>query len=135
MSFLKPIIAGHEEYYRTYFQVSIAIQASLDEKFAFSEDSFDLLHDWWHVVILMGCLGDGLDFDYAYQKAKEYVKSPLPYVRRFGTVLFIPRLVKEKKNLNNLFNLLKDDDAYHVVMAEAWLISFLAINPSAQSEN
>ncbi len=127
VSFLKPVIADHEEYYRTYFQVSIATRTTLDDKFAFLEDNFDLLHDWWHVDILMGYLGDSLDFDYAYQKAKQYVNSKLPYVRRFGYVLFIPRLVKEKKNLAKLFALLKDDDVYHVVMAEAWLISFLAM--------
>ncbi len=127
VSFLKPVIAGHEEYYRTYFQVSIATRATLNDKFTFLEDNFDLLRDWWHVDILMGYLGDGLDFDYAYQKAQKYVTSRLPYVRRFGYVLFIPRLVKEKKNLNKLFGLLKNEEVYHVVMAEAWLISFLAM--------
>jgi 3-methyladenine DNA glycosylase AlkD len=39
----------------------------------------------------------------------------------------MPRLVKEKEAFDLIISLLKDDDEYYVVMAEAWLISYLAI--------
>ncbi len=127
VSFLKPIIINHQEYYRTYFQVSIALSTSLDEKFKFIEDNFNLLSDWWHVDGIVVFLGNTLDFDYAYNKAQEYINSELPYVRRLGYVLFIPRLVKDKNNIDKLTKLLKNDNEYHVVMGEAWLISYLAM--------
>ncbi len=68
-----------------------------------------------------------MNFDYAFNKAKEYVKSELPYVRRLGYVIFIPRLVRDKNNVDKLISLLKNDEEYHVIMGEAWLISFLAM--------
>ncbi len=127
VSFLKPIIAHHQEYYRTYFQVSIALRNSLNDKFKFIEDNFNLFNDWWHTDGIAVFLGDSLNFDYAFNKAKEYVKSELPYVRRLGYVLFIPRLVRDKNNIDKLTALLKNDEEYHVIMGEAWLISFLAM--------
>lgn len=127
VSFFKPIIANHEEYYRTYFQVSLALRKDIDDKFLFIEDNFYLFHDWWHVDTMMCLLDNSLKFDYAFNKAQKYIKSNLPYVRRLGYVIFIPRLVKDKKNVDKLLSLLKNDDHYHVVMGEAWLISYLAM--------
>ncbi len=127
VSFLKTIIAEHEEYYRTYFQVSIATRKTLEEKFTFIEENFHLLHDWWHVDILMGFLGNSITFEYAFMKAQQYVKSEMPYVRRFGYVMFIPRLVKDENKLDDLLSLLGNDDEYHVIMGEAWLLSYIAM--------
>ncbi len=127
VSFLKPIIADHEEYYRTYFQVSIWSRPEVEEKMRFIEENAGLLHDWWHIDMLVSFLGDSLNFDYALAKAKEYVNSPLPYVRRLGYVLFIPRLVRDPEKIEPLFALLKNDTEYHVIMGEAWLLSFLAM--------
>ncbi len=135
ISFLKTIIAEHQEYYRTYFQVSISLQETLDDKFNFIEENFNLLHDWWHVDGIPVFLGDSLNFEYAFNKAKKYVKSNLPYVRRLGYVIFIPRLVKEKNNIDKLLSLLKNDNEYHVIMGEAWLISFLAMTDSKKTYN
>ena len=70
---------------------------------------------------------DILDLDYAYNKAKEYVNSNYPFLRRYGYVLFMPKLVKENEAFDLIISLLKDDDEYYVIMSEAWLISFLAI--------
>ncbi len=48
-------------------------------------------------------------------------------MRRLGYVLFIPRLVRDTSRIEPLFGLFRDDPEYHVVMAEAWLISYLAM--------
>ncbi len=127
VSFLRPTLSEHEEYYRTYFWVSIKERKSSEEKLRFVEENFDLLHDWWHVDSIVSFLGNSLDFEYALEKAKEYIQSDLPYTRRLGYVLFIPRLVRDRSNIEPLFELFKNDDTYHVVMAEAWLLSFLAM--------
>ncbi len=127
VSFLRPYVNTHQQYFRTYFQVSLAYLPSAQEKLGFIEDNFDLLHDWWHTDCLIPCLGNKLSFDCAFQKAKGYVESPLPYVRRWGYVLFIPRLIRDPAKIEPLFSLLKNDTEYHVVMAQAWLISCLAM--------
>ncbi len=127
VSFLAPLIPSHPEYYRTFFQVSLHDLKTPEEKMQFIEAHFDLMNDWWHTDMLIPFLGNRLDFDYALAKAREYVKSPLPYVRRWGYVLFIPRLVRDPSRIGPLFDLFKNDDVYHVVMAQAWLISYLAM--------
>ena len=41
--------------------------------------------------------------------------------------MFMPRLVKENDAFDKIIELFQEDDEYYVVMAEAWLISYLAI--------
>ncbi len=135
VSFLRPVLAEHQEYYRTYFQVTIMQLKSKEEKMAFIEDNFDLLHDWWHVDGIVSFLGDSLDFDYALRKAKKYIKSDLPYVRRLGFVLFIPRLVRDATKIEPLFELFENDEEYHVIMGESWLLSYLAMCDADRTYN
>ena len=61
---------------------------------------------------------------------KSYVQSELPFLRRWGYVLFLTGLQKDKEKTSLILDLIHDDDAYYVQMAEAWLICDLAIfNP------
>ena len=93
----------------------------------FIEENEDLLQDWWHVDQLIQFIKRPIDFDFAYHKAKSYLKSDKPFVRRWGYVLFLAGLQKDCKNTSIILSLLKDDDEYYVQMAEAWLICDLAI--------
>ncbi len=127
VSFLRPLISEDPQYFRTFFQVSLAYCPTAEAKLEFVEEHFDLLQDWWHTDILIPFLGKDLEFSYALEKARTYVASPLPYVRRWGYVLFIPRLVRDPAKIEPLFSLFKNDDVHHVIMAQAWLISYLAM--------
>ncbi len=127
VSFLKDIVLTKQQYHRTFFQVSLAQLKGIEAKLEFIEEHFDKLQDWWHVDQLPQFLGKELNFDIAYAKAKEYIKSELPFARRWGYVMFMPTLVKEEGAAEKLFLLFKDDDEYYVQMAEAWLISYLAV--------
>lgn len=127
VSFLKDIVLIHQEYHRTYFQVSLGNLKSLEEQFTFIEDNFSLLQDWWHVDQLQQFIKKDLTFDYAYEKAKEYIQSDMLFVRRWAYVIFMPTLVKDENNFEKLLSLFKDDDEYYVIMAEAWLISYMGI--------
>ncbi len=130
VSFLRCVVPEKQQYFRTYFQVSLARRPTIAEKMRFIEENFDLLQDWWHTDILPQFLGNQLSFDFALEKAGQYVRSPLPYVRRWGYVLFIPRLVRDPAGIEPLFSLFQKEEVYHVVMAQAWLLSFLAMcNP------
>ena len=107
--------------------MSLAQQIGIEAKFAFIEEHFDKLQDWWHVDQLSQFVDKELTFEFAYEKASEYIKSELPFARRWGYVMFMPTLVKEVGAAEKLFSLFKDDDEYYVQMAEAWLISYLGI--------
>ncbi len=127
VSFLRCVVQDKQQYFRTYFQVSLARRPAIAEKMRFIEENFDLLQDWWHTDMLPQFLGNQLSFDFALEKARKYVRSPLPYVRRWGYVLFIPRLVRAPEKIEPLFALFQREEVYHVVMAQAWLLSCLAM--------
>ena len=127
VSFLRDIVLEKQEYHRTYFQVSIGQLEGIEAKLSFIEDNFDKLNDWWHVDQLSQFVDKELNFDIAYNKAKQYIKSDMPFARRWGYVIFMPTLVKDSNVAEKLFELFKDDDEYYVQMAEAWLISYLGI--------
>lgn len=127
VAFLGDIVLSNQKYHRTFFQVSLAQLKTIDEKLAFIENNFDKLQDWWHVDQLSQFVDKYLTFDIAYERAQKYLQSQLPFARRWGYVMFMPTLVKDKNLAEKLFLLFKDDDEYYVQMAEAWLISYLAI--------
>ena len=127
VSFLADLILLKQEYHRTFFQVSLAQKNDIKEKFAFIEEHFDKLQDWWHVDQLSQFVDKKLTFDFAYEKAKEYVRNDMLFVRRWGYVMFMPTLVKEPCAAEKLFPLFKNDTEYYVQMAEAWLISYLGV--------
>lgn len=127
VAFLGDLVLSKQEYHRTFFQVSLAQLETIEEKLAFIETNFDKLQDWWHVDQLSQFVDKYLNFDLAYEKAKEYIQNELPFARRWGYVMFMPTLVKKEEAAEKLFLLFKDDEEYYVQMAEAWLISYLGI--------
>lgn len=127
VSFLGDLIVSEQKYHRTFFQVSLAQKQTAEEKLELIEKNFDKLQDWWHVDQLSQFVDKYLTFDLAYAKAKVYIQSEMPFARRWGYVMFMPTLVKQKAYAEKLFSLFRDDEEYYVQMAEAWLISYLAI--------
>lgn len=126
VSCLKNIILNKQEYHRTYFQVSLSKLNTIEEQLNFIENNFELLQDWWHVDQLPQFLKK-IPNELAYEKAKEYINNEMPFARRWGYVLWMPTLVKDKNNFENIKKLFKDDNEYYVQMVEAWLISYMAI--------
>ena len=127
VSFLRDIVLTKQEYHRTYFQVSMGQIKTIEDKLQFIEDNFDKLDDWWHVDQLSQFVDKQLTFEIVYNKAKEYIQSDMAFARRWGYVIFMPTLVKDKSRAEDIIKLFKDDDEYYVQMAEAWLISYLGI--------
>ena len=127
VSCLRSIILEKKIYHRTFFQVSLAELTTIEEKFEFIELHFDKLQDWWHVDQLSQFVDKKLCLDFALPKAVSYVKHPLPFARRWGYVLFMPSLVKLPDAATQIFPLFHNDDEYYVQMAEAWLLSYLAV--------
>lgn len=127
VSFLKDIILIKQEYHRTYFQVSLGLLDNIEDQLNFIEDNFDKLNDWWHVDQLEQFISKNLTFEIAFLRALQYINSDHEFTRRWGYVIFMPKLVKDKSRYKDLFKLFKNDDKYYVIMAEAWLISYLGI--------
>lgn len=126
VSCLKNIVLERQEFHRTYFQVSMGQMKSVCERLDFIEENFYNLNDWWHVDQLTQFVGKELSFDEAYDRAKKHVEHPYPFARRWGYVIFMPRLVKGDY-FDEIVKLFRDEEEYYVAMAEAWLISYLAI--------
>ena len=126
VSYLKDIIDKEDKYHRTYFQVSLSYLKTIEEKMKFIEENAYLLNDWWHVDQLPQFLKN-LNLEYVYNKAKIYCNDNNPFLRRWGYVIFMPTLVKDERSFDMIISLLKNDEHYYVIMAEAWLISYLAI--------
>lgn len=127
VSFLKDIILIKQEYHRTYFQVSLGLLDNIEDQLNFIEDNFDKLNDWWHVDQLEQFISKNLTFEIAFSRSLKYINSDHEFTRRWGYVIFMPKLVKDKSRYKDLFKLFKNDDKYYVIMAEAWLISYLGI--------
>lgn len=127
VSELFPHISESGAIFRIYLVVSLKRIAKYEEQISFIEKHFAFLQDWWHVDILPQLLKKAPSFQYAYKKAQEYVRSDLPFVRRWGYVIFLTGFQKDKDNTDIILKLFHDDSAYYVQMAEAWLLADLAI--------
>lgn len=113
--------------HRIYFVVSLKRIKKYEEQLTFIEERFSNLHDWWHVDMLLQLLVKAPSFEYVYNKAKIYVKSDLPFVRRWGYVIFLSGFQKDPQRTKDILFLFHDDHEYYVQMAEAWLLADLAI--------
>lgn len=123
VSDLRNHILERQELHRIYFYVSMAHMKSAEERMAFIHENL-LFSDWWHTDQLISFVAD-LEFDTALRYAQGYIRSDDPYVRRWGYVLFISRLCRGRAE--SLLMLMRDDEHYHVRMAQAWLIAELAV--------
>ena len=53
--------------------------------------------------------------------SEEYLRSNRPFMRRTGIIILF-KFLNNKKYLDKVFNLIKDDEDYYVNMAYAWLL-------------
>lgn len=113
--------------HRTYFQVSLALLETSKEQLDFIEQNADLLRDWWHVDQLPQFLKKPLDFSLVLERAKRYINSDNLFLRRWGYVVFLAGLQKDSSHVQEILSLIKDDEAYYVQMAEAWLLCELSV--------
>lgn len=134
VSELKYYVLKDQLVHRIYFQVSLAYLNTIEEQLKFIEENKELLDDWWHVDQLIQFLrkkvcpkGSFINFDYVFNKTKEYINSPLPFFRRFGYVIYLCGLQKDKKHSEEILSLIKDDSEYYVQMAEAWLVADIGV--------
>lgn len=122
-SLLRPYILEHQELHRIYYYVALKQLKNVKERMEFIHENL-LFSDWWHTDQLIRFVA-ALEFETALQYAMGYMIDEDPFIRRWGYVLFISKL--GRGHAEELLPLLHDDEQYYVQMAEAWLISQLAI--------
>lgn len=122
---LRGYILSDMRLHRIYFYVSLKQISSPEKRLEFIDKNL-LFADWWHTDQLISFVAK-CDFDLAFSYSSRYVNSRDPYVRRWGYVMLISRLCRDEENLYKILSLIKNDDAYTVQMAEAWLLCELTV--------
>ena len=124
LSPLKAIVLSEQQLHRIYFHGSLKQIRDVNDIMKFIHDNL-LFSDWWHTDQLINFVSE-LDFTAAYEYSRKYVYDKDPFIRRWGYVMFISKLCRNKDNLDDIISLLHNDESYYVQMAEAWLIAELA---------
>lgn len=122
---LREYILDEQVLHRIYYFVALKQMKDVYRRMEFIHRNL-LFSDWWHTDQLIKFVKE-IDFETAFAHAREYVKSNDPYVRRWGYVMFISELCRDKGNLGKILTLLKNDEHYTNQMAEGWLICELAV--------
>ena len=125
MSALRGEILTEQRLHRIYFYTSLKQLKSVYDRAAFIDNNL-LFSDWWHTDQLIRFVS-ALDYETARRYSEKYLQSADLFVRRWGYVLWISKLCRDGAHVDELLSLMKNDDAYYVQMAEAWLIAELAI--------
>lgn len=124
VSALRPHILAQQQFHRIYYYVCLNQMKDVNRRMEFIHENL-LFSDWWHTDQIISYVAD-LDFGTALEYAKGYIHSEDAFIRRWGYVLFISKLCKG--HAAQLLELLHDDEAYYVQMAQGWLIAELAVH-------
>lgn len=125
VSALRPVILDEQRFHRIYYYVSLKQIKDPIERLRFIDDNL-LFSDWWHTDQLIKFVS-AADFDTAFAYARAYVENEDAFIRRWGYVMFISKLCRDREHLESILSLLNNDSEYYVQMAEAWLIAELAV--------
>ena len=110
---------------RIYFQVNLMRRKTLKEKFEFIDNNLKLLQRWEDTDMILNYLSKKSCNSAIFFKARSYIKEKDEFSKRLGYVLLLNQVYKEKVFLNEIFKLFENDERYYVLMAQAWVISFL----------
>lgn len=125
VSSLRGEILTEQRLHRIYFYTSLKQLKSVYDRAAFIDNNL-LFSDWWHTDQLIHFVS-ALDYETARRYTEKYLQSDDLFVRRWGYVLWISRLCRDEAHVDELLSLMKNDNAYYVQMAQAWLIAELAV--------
>ncbi len=125
LSELRDYVLSEQQFHRIYFHTMLKQIKSANDRLDFIDKNL-LFSDWWHTDELIGLIGNA-DFTKAYYLASGYINDPDSFIRRWGYVMFVSRLCRDRERLPELFKLFHNDDHYYVQMAQAWLICELAV--------
>ncbi len=125
VSGLRGEILTEQRLHRIYFYTSLKQLKSVYDRAAFIDNNL-LFSDWWHTDQLIHFVS-ALDYETARRYTEKYLQSDDLFVRRWGYVLWISKLCRDEAHVDELLSLMKNDNAYYVQMAQAWLIAELAV--------
>ena len=125
LSFLREHVLTEQQFHRIYFHGSLKQIRKVSERLEWLDGNL-LFSDWWHTDENIAFVRDA-DIEEALRYAEKYIHNNDPFVRRWGYVMFISRLCRNRGALEKILSLTHDDEHYYVQMGQAWLIAELAI--------
>ncbi len=131
VSDLRDSVLSEQRLHRIYYYTSLKQLHDPSQRLRFIDENL-LFSDWWHTDQLINFVSKA-DFNEALSYAKRYVEDEDPFVRRWGYVMFISKLCRDRGRVGSIFSLMKNDDEYYVQMAQAWLIAELAVFHSEEA--
>lgn len=125
LSCLRDYVLTEQQFHRIYFHGSLKQIPDVNARMDFIDRNL-LFSDWWHTDELIDFVKD-MDVNIALEYARCYTKNDDPFIRRWGYVMFISKLCRQRDALDSILALMHNDDHYYVQMAEAWLLAELAV--------
>lgn len=112
---------------KAFFFINCKLLKDPKDKFMLI-DHYKSIFYYWHSTDSIIHLVSKVDFDFMFNKAKEYVHDWQTYTRRWGFVMFIFHpSKKDEKCVKKILTLLHNDQKETNQMAQAWLLCELAI--------
>ena len=108
-----------------YFALALARRASIEEQLEFLLSNLKYASSWAITDTITTYLRKS-DYETFYSFFKKTYNSSHSYTRRFAYVYAL-KFSKDRRALD-LFKTFKDNEEYIVYMAEAWLVSFVALS-------
>lgn len=125
VSCLRSIVLSEQEFHRIYFHTMLKQMNDPQERMQFIDNNL-LFSDWWHTDQLINLVSN-IEPNIAFEYAERYITAEDPFIRRWGYVMFISKLCRNRCVMEKLLPMFKNDSEYYVQMAQAWLIAELCI--------
>lgn len=112
---------------RIFFYTHLKNIKEPKDRFLFIDKYKDLFSFWADNDQLIGFIRK-CDFDFIYEYSKEYIKSNIEFIKRWGYVMYIlhpSKLDIEKTKL--ILELISKENRHSLILAQAWLLCELAI--------
>lgn len=119
---------------RFYFATNLIRLKSIEDKLNFINENKIYLRDRSNVDELLNYFKE-ISLDFALENYKKNINEENLYARRWAYVQFNKNLYKNNEYIDIILSLIKDDSEYYVIMAEAWLLSLLAVSNKDKTYN
>ena len=112
---------------KAFFFINCKLIKKPEDKFMLIDQYKGIFYYWYSTDSIISLVSK-CDFNFMFNKAKNYVHDWQTYTRRWGWVMFISHpCKKDEKCAKKLLTLLHDDQKETNQMAQAWLLCELAV--------
>lgn len=110
-----------------FIEASMLRNSTFKEKMTAIEKELPYLNTWDLTDEIIRFIKKPVPQEEITKYSKKFLKNRNPFVRRLGYTLWLKSDLTQEKTLQMIFPLFKSQEEYTVLMAEAWLISYMFI--------